>query len=295
MSRRVSLALLGFMAAASGAYLLIYLVRWEWHRAIIAGLFFIAAEVALVAGLVLSKMRSIDRKLDQLTGSAAPPPEVVARLRETAPPPRTPFAWLKNDGGDFNVFLPVLLGAGLLASAAAWVVESVARATARPVLERDLASRLAPVTWPSAGLLGHEPDPVYDRGRPVRRWVPAFALVALAGGGLWGYDVLADAIQTRPEEAEEGISTEVELRFSGRRTGGDPARMAADLWGSCKLSLHRELPPPTITGLDDRRATLVIDADLGRHAATRIRGCLEDATIDHLQTRVVSVTRHTGD
>ena len=290
MSRRVSLGLLGFMAAASGAYLLIYLVRWEWHRAIIAGLFFIAAEVALVAGLLLSKMRGIERRLDQLAGPAAPSPEVMARLRETTPPPRAPFAWLKSDG-EFNVFLPVLLGAGLLASAAAWVVESLARATARPVLERDLASRLAPATWPAAGLLGHEPELVPERNRPVRRWVPAVALAGMAGGGFWAYDALADAIQTRPETAEDGVSTQVELRFSGRRTGGDPARMAADLWGSCKLSLHRELPPPTVTALDARRALLVLDADLGRHAATRIRGCLEDATIDHLQARVVSVVR----
>ena len=294
MSRRVSLGLLGFVAAASGAYLLIYLVRWEWHRAIIAGLFFIAAEVALVAGLLLSRMRGLERKLNQLsTPAATPPPEVVARLRETAPPPRAPFAWLKSDG-EFNVFLPVLLGAGLLASAAAWVVESLARATARPVLERDLASRLAPATWPAGGLLGGVPEPVSHRARPVRRWVPAVALAALLGGAYWTYDALADAIQTRPEAAEDGVSTEVELRFSGRRTGGDPARMATDLWGSCKLSLHRQLPAPTVTALDARRASLVVDADLGRHAATRIRGCLEDATIDHLQTRVVSVVRHGG-
>jgi hypothetical protein len=34
---------------ASGAYVFIYLVRWEWNRALIAGLFFQAVEMVLVA------------------------------------------------------------------------------------------------------------------------------------------------------------------------------------------------------------------------------------------------------
>jgi len=291
--RRFSLGLLGCMATASGAYLLIYLVRWEWHRALIAGLFFVAAEVALVAGLVLSRMRGIERRLDQLAAPPIEPPaEILGRLQETAPPPRPTFAWLKGDG-DLNVFLPVLLGAGLLVSAAAWGVESLARATARPVLERDLARRLVPATWPSGGLLGEAASPVPSRRRRPR-WLPGVAVLLALGSGVWVYNLLADAIQTRPEEAQEGFRTEVELRFSGSRIGGDPARMAAEVWGSCKLSLRRSLPDPVITPLDSRRANLTVPADLGRHAATRMRGCFQDAAIDHLQARVVSVNRTEG-
>ena len=50
--------------------------------------------------------------------------------------------------------MPVLMGVGALASALAWAVERLARATAGPVLERGLAGRMAPLSWPAAGLAG---------------------------------------------------------------------------------------------------------------------------------------------
>ena len=41
----------GVVLTLAGAYLLIYLSRWEWNRAIILGLFFVAAEVALATSV----------------------------------------------------------------------------------------------------------------------------------------------------------------------------------------------------------------------------------------------------
>ena len=132
---------------ASGLYFFVYLWRWEWNRAMVAGLLFVAAEVGLATGLVLRRISRLGR---------AAPPEVVARIRETAPPPRDHFAWLRPRD-QMGVFVPVLMGVGAVASALAWVVERLARATAGPGLERGLAGRMAPLSWPAAGLAGR-PD-----------------------------------------------------------------------------------------------------------------------------------------
>jgi len=129
---------------ASGLYFFVYLWRWEWNRAVIAGLLFVAAEVGLATGLVLGRLRRL---------GAAAAPEVVARIRETAPPPRDHFEWLKPKG-EMGVFVPVLIGVGAVASALAWAVERVARITAGPVLEQGLPGRMAPLSWPAAGLAG---------------------------------------------------------------------------------------------------------------------------------------------
>lgn len=127
--RRLALATAVFTAAACGVYTIVYLYRWEWHRALFAGLFFVAAEVLLATLAVFGRLTALERRLEA-TERRAPAPEVLARIHEAAPARRPPFAWLEVD--TFGVFLPILLGAGVLASAAAWVVQSLARVTARP-------------------------------------------------------------------------------------------------------------------------------------------------------------------
>ncbi len=67
-----------------------------------------------------------DRRLTEVVEAGArpgPQPEILVHLREAAPEPRPPVAWLEPDR--LGVFLPILLGAGVLASAAAWVVEAL--------------------------------------------------------------------------------------------------------------------------------------------------------------------------
>ena len=141
-------SLLGVVVlVASGLYFFVYLWRWEWNRALVAGVLFLAAEVGLATVLVLQRIR-------RLTTSARP--ETVARIRETAPPPRDYFAWLRPKG-EMGVFVPVLMGVGAVASVLAWLVERLARSTAGPVLEQGLAGRMAPISWPASGL-GGRPD-----------------------------------------------------------------------------------------------------------------------------------------
>ena len=150
---------------ASGIYFFVYLWRWEWNRAVVAGILFLAAEVGLSAATILDRLRGLSFAASRGTSD----PQVLARLHETAPPPRNYFAWLSPREGHTSVFVPVLLGMGVVASALAAIVERLARATAKPVMERDLAARLGPVSWPTTGLVRPHVDPTAVLSRPVRR------------------------------------------------------------------------------------------------------------------------------
>lgn len=151
---------------ATGLYFFVYLWRWEWNRALIAGILFVATEVAVAAVTVLNRLQRMEDRL------RSPDPAVLARIRESAPPPRDHFEWLSPKSGRMGVFVPVLIGMGVVASGLAWLVERLAHATARPVLERGLATRLGALAWPAGGLLpppGDDPDPLALLDRPVRR------------------------------------------------------------------------------------------------------------------------------
>ncbi|MDQ4098498.1 MAG: hypothetical protein M3144_11610, partial [Actinomycetota bacterium] len=138
----------------------------EWNRAVVAGILFLAAEIGLATVSVLERLRSLSTAR---APAVAPDPEVLGRLRETAPPRRDHFAWLSPRSDQLGVFVPVLMGMGVVVSAAAWLVERLSRATAQPVLERRLASRLAPLSWPAGSLVPHGDEPAAILSRPVRR------------------------------------------------------------------------------------------------------------------------------
>lgn len=145
-----------FTLVASGGYVFIYLDRWEWNRAQVSAAIFIAAEVGMIGWLLADRMRRIERRLDRaaLEGEQ----RRLQIIRANAPVPKAGFAWLSRPD-QLNVFIPVLLGAGVVLSGLAWIVERVARATAGPAAERGLARRLGNLDLPPGGLLdgGHDP------------------------------------------------------------------------------------------------------------------------------------------
>jgi hypothetical protein len=140
----------------SGAYVFIYLYRWEWNRAQVSAAIFVAAEVGLIGWLLADRLRGVERRLDALTSDAQH--RRLEILRSSAPAPKVGFRWMASS--EMSVFIPVLLGAGAVLSAMAWVVERLSRATAGRVAERGLAGRLATLDLPSGGLLEARPDPV---------------------------------------------------------------------------------------------------------------------------------------
>lgn len=81
----------------------------------------------------------------------------AARVRAAVPPRSEPFAWLPPanvaNGHGLSVFVPVLLGAGVLLSGVAWVVERIAHLSAGPVAESRLVRRLDTLALPPGGFL----------------------------------------------------------------------------------------------------------------------------------------------
>lgn len=149
----------------SGAYVFVYLYRWEWNRAQVSAAIFIAAEIGLVGWLLADRMRRVERRLDLATLDGER--RRLDVLRSTTPPPRAGFAWLARPDG-MSVFIPVLLGAGALLSGVAWVVERVARGTAGRAAEQGLARRLGALELPTGGLLDTGADPLALLRGPVR-------------------------------------------------------------------------------------------------------------------------------
>ncbi len=155
MLRKVGLAVAVASAAAAGVYFFVYLVRWEWNRALVSGVIFVAVEI-VVLGSVLTRRVT---RLERTVGATAPPAgAALAELRATRPPAGRPFAWLDPKRGGTSVFVPVLMGAGLVVSALAWLVERIARLVARPGMEVSLAGQLDSIAYPTH-LVAADPEP----------------------------------------------------------------------------------------------------------------------------------------
>ena len=298
-ARILGRVLVGVVLVASGAYFLVYLYRWQWNRVLMAGLFFVAAELAVVASVLLRRLQAIEDRIEELKDRpAAPsPPAALEAIRGSAPPPQDRFAWLRESESHTNVFLPILLGAGVLLSGVATVVERIAGATAKPVLEHRLALRLQPLALPAGGLLGPAaPLPLAPRKRGVA--IGRVFAVAVAALLLYGaIDVLSDATQTRADADTTGMTTSLVLSIRHR----DPGRSAAEgaeetteaLWYACRGTLRPErLERLTarLQPLPGTQARLTITPGLGEHAQRQFLGCLEDATFDRVQADVVSST-----
>lgn len=304
--KRLAVALPVAIGLVCGTYMILYLTRWEWNRAIIAGLFFVAVELVVVATLLFERLRRLEARLDAL--AVAPPPVADLRtptrgdavedptldaLRATAPPARDHFGWMRDQAGQTSVFLPVLLGAGVLASALAWAVEHVARATLTPVRERHLAEGLGLLRPPPAGLLGPPPCPPVVPSTARRLAVGTRALVvvgAVATGTVGAVDYAADRLQTRPDTHVAGTETTLEVELFGAVASANPERVLGHLWATCTgpdVFRLRALPPPVVTAQGNGRLQLLVAAHVGEHAMDRLRGCLNDTTLDRVQARVV--------
>lgn len=274
----------------SGAYLLIYLYRWEWNRAIVSGIFFVAAEVALATSIILRRLRT----LEEAGGVPRPAdPAVLDRLRQTDVDRPDPFRWLAPRANRTSVFVPVLLGAGVVLSALAYVVERVGEATALPVLDRSLAGRLAGLAPPAGGLTGRpaEPAPRAVQHRPTVMSGVAL-VVALASAGVLGWlgiGALIEETQTRPDPSRPAMTT-ITLEIIERHPRGSSLPAAEALWVGCRSSLGRGLPVDAeVRPRDGDVVDLVLEPGIGRLATRRLTGCLTDLKLDLIRAEVITV------
>lgn len=287
--RKLRYAILLGALAATGIYLFVYLVRWEWHRALVAGVLFVAAELALASAAILDRLRSIQTAVE--AGAAAAPeahPDAatLAHLRDAAPEPRTSFDWLSRPGSEMSVFVPILLGAGVVLSGVAWVVERVARATATPGLERGLALRLAPLGMP-VGTLAGVPAPVASPRR-LSAAVHVLVAVAAAGAATVGIDAMADATQTRPDPRVAGTTSVVLAVDPG--SARSPLVAASALWGACTTQLGGGFQLVGMNAVGGGEVQFLVQPEVGKYAERRLRGCINDATTDRIRAIVRSVS-----
>ena len=285
IAKRLGYAVAVVVMLASALYVFVYLYRWEWNRAIIAGIFLIVSGLALAAAAILDRITKLEERLAQST-TAAPP--ALPIIEATRPEAHRHFAWL-GDTDNMNVFVPVLMGAGVVVSALAWAVERLAMTTARPSLERGLALDLGTLGLPTNGLLGVPAAPIRSRRgiRALKAPVVILLVVALLWGGI---DLLADLTQGRPDVNRSGAASEITLEVRADDADLTSKAMAAQgLWGACRSTLNKTLESAPVIDGSGGYVRIFVRPGLGEHSKRRLVGCLEDALIDHVQARVVSI------
>ncbi|HEX7095863.1 MAG TPA: hypothetical protein VF183_08255 [Acidimicrobiales bacterium] len=287
--------------AASGGYLLVYLYRWEWNRALMSGLFFLAAIVTFSTSLILGAFRGINDRLDRIEGVIASSrragPGAGATHRGEPPPVVTPdtssrsrhFDWLREPIDGFGVFIPVLIGAGVVLSGVAYVIERVAgmlagisvdRRTAR-LLEPDLALSDAPGLLPRVGARREHPRSATSR---VLALIVALAVATLALVG--GINALAEATQSRDEVPDPTQATVVDVHIRQKRVQRPDDVVADALWTACQGRLPQEVSMIDAVDLGNDRVRVTFDHALGDLSRRRLFGCFEDGVLDFVVARV---------
>jgi hypothetical protein len=133
---------------AGALYMIVSLNRWEWNRALFFGLIVLIAEVGLATGLILRRLARLEYRQ-----SSNVDPAVAEILRDSRPPSRDRFAWLRESPQQMNVFITFLVGGGVMLSGIAWIVDRVASKTTSPAGEQRLGRQLGRISYPSGGLL----------------------------------------------------------------------------------------------------------------------------------------------
>ena len=284
-SKRIAYAVLTVVLAASGTYMFVYLYRWEWNRTLIAGIFFVAAEIGLLGAAILERLKKMEGRLQEQVKE----PPALAHIQDTAPEAKAGFKWLTSSEGT-NVFVPVLMGAGFVVSGIAWLVERFAHATARPAMERGLAWRLAPLALPEGGFVsgGGMVAPVRP-SRTKARIKTVLVTGVVAAALLIGVDVLSDLTKNRPDRALPGTSSTVVVEIGTRGNDTSSVETATRLWAACAGTVPAYIEKPHIAALGSGKAMIVTQPSLGEHTQRRLTGCLSDTTLDEIQARVVSV------
>lgn len=154
--KKLPAILLVLTLAASGAYIGIYLNRWEWNRALFVTMVFVAAEIALIGWLMVQRLKALEQRVEEQSHMGNDlNPEVLEQLRQSRPTSDR-FEWLRESATRHNVFITMLVGAGIAVSALAWILDKIAETTITPTREAKLARELGTIAFPSEGLVSCE-------------------------------------------------------------------------------------------------------------------------------------------
>lgn len=296
--RRIAYVFGSLAAAGAGTYLVVYLYRWQWQRAMLMGVLLLVVEVLLLGIVLLGRLTRIEERLSasdlRQRELAARQEDALARLRQPAVErEEARFRWLEDPADRAYVFVPVLMVTGVVLSGLAWVVQRIASATARPA-ERRLAGRLAVLTAPDPAA----PDDLEDLPAPAARSsrgrTARVAVVGVLGAALLGALVvgLADLTQTREEErnASEATSVLVQVDMRGTDMTAERRTLAAQqVWERCRDSTSVPLRHAALGDLGDGMFAGVVRPALSDHDLMRLRGCLEDTTLERAHLTVVGI------
>ncbi|TDC71404.1 hypothetical protein [Streptomyces hainanensis] len=296
----------GATALGAAGYLVVYLYRWQWQRALLCGVLLLVVEVLLLGLAVLDRvgrleqrLREGDRRRDEaherlraeLLAASRGPEVETGRSR----PPR--FAWLLDHGADDGrrtfVFVPVLMATGVALSGVAWLLERVAGATVRPAADRRLAGRLTPLAappgGPTAGTAPELPERPLDGPSATRRRWPRAAGWLLAGLACVGlFEGLAELTETRPPERGTAAATSVLFEIEANGVDEGRVTMAAhQLWERCRDATAVPLERAGLTALDGGLFAVTTYPSLSEHDVHRLLGCLEDVGVDRVRLRIV--------
>ncbi|MEU7664628.1 hypothetical protein [Streptomyces lincolnensis] len=296
--RKVAYVFAGLAAAGAGSYLVVYLYRWQWQRALICGVLLLVVEVLLLGLVTLGRLTRIEERLrdtDRRQREAeARQEDVLTRLRQPAlAREETRFRWLEDPADRTYVFVPVLMVTGVVLAGLAWVVQKVASATAGPA-ERRLAGRLAVLAAPDPGGPGDLEDLPGPGARPDRGRAARVTVVTVVGAGLLAALVagLAELTQTRDEERNGSRATSVivQVDLRGSDTTAERRSLAAQqVWERCRDSTSVPLRHAALGDLGDGLFAGVVRPALTDHDRMRLRGCLEDATLERAHLTVVGI------
>jgi hypothetical protein len=290
MARTIALTVTVLVLVVAGAYVIVDLARWEWNRAILSALIFLSALVILTTASVLHSVRRLGERLDAVDrrggsggGGSADRRQVAADVRATIGAANAEatanrrFEWLERPPDRLGVFVPVLLGAGVVLSIIAYLVERLAGAVAGGTLDRRTTDALR-VDLP----IGHGLSRSARQSRPRRhhnlRWtVGTVAVIVL---GIVAVEGIRELTQTRADAVGGPGSTTIELRVDQKRVVRPLPVVVADLWVSCHNRVPGDPRIVAVDELDDHHVTVTIDQAFGRVGKARIIGCLEDLTLD---------------
>lgn len=256
----VGRAALLLVLAGSGGYVLLYLYRWEWQRAIIAGIFFLSSLIVLSTILILRRLDRIERQ-----GSASAPPMVVAGQPTEHP---TTFAWLEPRD-TYGVFIPILLGFGVVVGIIAVAVERLASFVGGGAGVRELPLASTPRV-----------EAAHVRGRRI---AVGAVLVGLLVGLLIALRSLTMYVPDPPRPGERDLT----VSLSERRVDADVVPTTRALLDLCIAATAVPIREASVRGLDDTRARITLSPRLDEATQRRLNGCLEDAVLDR---RLLDVT-----
>jgi hypothetical protein len=296
--KRIAYVFGSLAAAGAGTYFVVYLYRWQWQRAMLCGVLLLVVEVMLLGLVLLGRLGRIEERLldsdRRQREPAARQEDGPARLRWTPEEDgRARFRWLEDTADRTYVFVPVLMVTGVLLSGLAWLVQRIVAAVSRPA-ERRLAGRLAVLAAPDPaadGDLDDLPSPGAPRppGRTARLVAVGGVVAALLAALVAG---LAGLTQTREENGDGSAATSVVVRIDMRGSGSTEERRslaARQIWERCRDSTSEPLTHAALGDLGDDLFAGVVRPGLTDHDRMRLRGCLEDTTLDRAHLTVVGI------